>query len=71
MSIEIKTQENKKNKDTSQEILAITDENFIMNETYNKFNSIIYNNDELNKFKDNILSLLKERDKIYLDKLFK
>ena len=70
MSIEIKTQENKKNKDTSQEILAITDENFIMNETYNKFNSIIYNNDELNKFKDNILSLLKERDKIYLDKLF-
>ena len=70
MSIEIKTQENKKNKDTNQEILAITDENFIMNETYNKFNSIIYNNDELNKFKDNILSLLKERDKIYLDKLF-
>ena len=40
MSNEIKIQENKKNKDTNQELLAITDENFIMNETYNKFNSI-------------------------------
>ena len=70
MSNEIKIQENKKNKDANQELLAITDENFIMNETYNKFDSIIYNFDELNKFKDNILSLLKERDKIYLNKLF-
>lgn len=41
----------------------------IMRETYNKFNSITYSTEELNKFKDNILSLLKERDKIFLNKL--
>ena len=41
----------------------------IMRETYNKFNSITYSTAELNKFKDNILSLLKERDKFFLDKL--
>ena len=41
----------------------------IMQETYNKFNSITYSIGELNIFKDNILSLLKERDKIFLNKL--
>ena len=41
----------------------------IMRETYNKFNSITYSIGELNIFKDNILSLLKERDKIFLNKL--
>ena len=41
----------------------------IMQETYNKFNSITYSTEELNKFKDNILSLLKERDQIFLNKL--
>ena len=40
-----------------------------MQETYNKFNSMNYSTDELNIFKDNILSLLKERDKIFLNKL--
>ena len=66
MTTEIKKQENIK----IEEIQALPDENMnIIEETYKKFNSIIYNNEELNKFKDNILSLLKERDKIYLDKL--
>ena len=70
MSTEIKIPENKKKKDTNQKLLSLDDENFnLMNETYYKFNSLIYNNDELNKFKDNILTLLKERDKIYFDKL--
>ena len=41
----------------------------IINETYSKFKLITYNNEELNYFKDNILSLLKERDKIFLLKL--
>ena len=53
--------------------LLLTDEDSlnmnIMRETYNKFNSITYSTAELNKFKDNILSLLKERDKFFLDKL--
>ena len=53
--------------------LILTDEDSlnmnIMRETYNKFNSITYSTEELNKFKDNILSLLKERDKFFLDKL--
>ena len=53
--------------------LLLTDEDSlnmnIMRETYNKFNSITYSTEELNKFKDNILSLLKERDKFFLDKL--
>ena len=53
--------------------LILTDEDSlnmnIMRETYNKFNSITYSTAELNKFKDNILSLLKERDKFFLDKL--
>ena len=40
-----------------------------MRETYNKFNSVTYSTEELNTFKDNILSLLKERDKIFLNKL--
>ena len=68
MSTEIKQEENKNNNCLNQELIALSNENF-MNETYNKFNSIIYNSDELNKFKDNILSLLKERDKLYLEKL--
>ena len=42
----------------------------IMNETYNKFNLIKYTTEELNYFKDNLLTLLKERDKIYLNKLY-
>ncbi len=41
----------------------------LMKETYNKFNSVTYSTEELNTFKDNILSLLKERDKIFLNKL--
>jgi hypothetical protein len=41
----------------------------LMRETYNKFNSIKYSSEELNTFKDNVLSLLKERDKIFLNKL--
>ena len=41
----------------------------LMRETYNKFNSVTYSTEELNTFKDNILSLLKERDKIFLNKL--
>ena len=66
MSTKINQQENIKN----EEIKALPDENMnLMNEAYKKFNSIIYNNEELNKFKDNILSILKERDKIYLQKL--
>jgi hypothetical protein len=61
MSKEIIQIETKKADKIDQELIALSDENInIMNETYNKFNTIIYNNDELNKFKDNILSLLKE-----------
>ena len=41
----------------------------LMRETYNKFNLVTYSTEELNTFKDNILSLLKERDKIFLNKL--
>ena len=49
----------------------ISEENLnIMNETYNKFNLIKYTTEELNYFKDNLLTLLKERDKIYLNKLY-
>ena len=70
MSTEIIIPENKNIKEPIKEMVALTDENInIMNETYNKFNLIKYNIEELNTFKDNILSLLKERDKIYLDKL--
>ena len=69
MSIEIKLKENKNNNDISQQLISFNNENNIMLETYKKFNSIVYSNEELNQFKDNILSLLKERDKIYLDKL--
>ena len=60
-----------KNMKNNPEVAKISnDENIdIMDETYKKFNSIIYTNTELNKFKDSILSLLKERDKIYMDKL--
>ena len=42
----------------------------IMDEAYKKFNLITYSPEELNKFKDNILLLLKERDKLYLSKLY-
>ena len=57
-------------KNNPEEAKISNDENIdIMDETYKKFKSIIYTNTELNKFKDNILSLLKERDKIYMDKL--
>ena len=69
MSKEIKLLENKNSNDINQQLISLTNENNIMLETYKKFNSIIYNNEELNQFKDNILSLLKERDKIYLNKL--
>ena len=69
MSTEVNQQENK-NKELKTNIELISNENMdIMNESYKKFNSLKYNNEELNKFKDNILSILKERDKIYLDKL--
>ena len=37
-------------------------------EGYKKFESINYNNEDLNKFKDSILSLLNQRDRIYNDK---
>ena len=70
MSKEKKQKEMKNNIDEFQKIITGTDENInIFNETYKKFNLITYNIEELNKFKDNILSLLKERDKIYIDKL--
>ena len=70
MSTEVKQEENKNNNCINHELKQPSNDNLNeMKETYNIFNSIIYNNDELNKFKDNILSLLKERDKIYLDKL--
>ena len=71
MSKEIENKEIVNIKDTNNELKEDNDENMkIMNETYKKFNLITYNIEELNKFKDNILSILKERDKIYLDKLF-
>ena len=60
---------NKNSNDINQQLISLTNENNIILETYKKFNSIIYNSEELNQFKDNILSLLKERDKIYLNKL--
>ena len=70
MSKEKKQKEMKNNIDEFQKIITGTDENInIFNETYKKFNLITYNIEELNKFKDNSLSLLKERDKIYIDKL--
>ena len=69
MSSEENPQETK-NEELKTNIELIANENMdIMNETYKNFNSIKYNNEELNKFKDTILSILKERDKIYLDKL--
>ena len=69
MSTEVNPQETK-NKELITNIELIANENMdIMNESYKNFNSIKYNNEELNKFKDTILSILKERDKIYLDKL--
>jgi hypothetical protein len=49
--------------------LILKENSDLMQETYNKFNSMNYSTDELNIFKDNILSLLKERDKIFLSKL--
>ena len=69
MSKEIKLKDNKNSNDMNQQLISLTNDDNIMFETYKKFNSIIYNNEELNQFKDNILSLLKERDKIYLEKL--
>ena len=70
MSKEKKQKEMKNNINEFQKIINGTDENTnIFYETYKKFNLITYNIEELNKFKDNILSLLKERDKIYIDKL--
>ena len=49
--------------------LILKENSDLMQETYNKFNSMNYSTEELNIFKDNILSLLKERDKIFLNKL--
>ena len=73
MSIEKKEEEIKDIKDICNEKKEISDETIktmnIINETYKKFSLTTYNIEELNKFKDNILSLLKERDKIYIDKL--
>ena len=73
MSIDKKEQEikvitviNNEKKEISDETLQTMN---VINETYKKFSLITYNIEELNKFKDNILSLLKERDKIYIDKL--
>ena len=69
MSTEI-GKENKNIKNNPEKTKISNDENIdIMDETYKKFNSIIYTNTELNIFKDSILSLLKERDKKYMDKL--
>ena len=69
MSTEIKNLDDKDNNDKRTESILITEENInLMNESYKKFNSMIYSNEELNKFKDNILSLLKERDKLYIRK---
>jgi hypothetical protein len=73
MSIEKKEEEIKDIKDIGNEKKEVSDETIktvnIINETYKKFSLTTYNIEELNKFKDNILSLLKERDKIYIDKL--
>ena len=53
-----------------QEQLIAKENQDLMQDTYYKFNSIKYSTEELNIFKDNILSLLKERDKIFLNKLY-
>ena len=63
------TEQPNQNAINNQVQLILKENSDLMQETYNKFNSMNYSTDELNIFKDNILSLLKERDKIFLSKL--
>ena len=70
MSSQIAIKDQNKPNEIKNNELVLNEENLsLMKETYNKFNSVIYSTEELNNFKDNILSLLKERDKIILNKL--
>ena len=70
MSSDLQTQEQANLDKIPKPYQILTKENLnIMQETYNKFNSIMYSTEELNNFKDNVLSLLKERDKIFINKL--
>ena len=70
MSNEINEQQNKNVNEIETEKKLAQDENMnLVNEAYKKFDKIKYINEELNKFKDDVLLMLKERDKIYLDRL--
>ena len=70
MSNEINEQQNKNINEIETEKKLAQDENMnLVNEAYKKFDKIKYINEELNKFKDDVLLMLKERDKIYLDRL--
>lgn len=70
MSSELILKENPSPNEIPKPKQILTEENLnLMQETYNKFNSVTYSNEELNIFKDNVLSLLKERDKIFINKL--
>ena len=70
MSSELVLKENPSPNEIPKPKQILTEENLnLMQETYNKFNSVTYSTEELNIFKDNVLSLLKERDKIFINKL--
>ena len=69
MSNKIKQREIQINIDAQYHNTNFEDNTNIMNEAYKSFNLITYTPGELNKFKDNILSLLQERDKLYMSKL--
>ena len=70
MSSELILKENPSPNEIPKPKQILTEENLnLMQETYNKFNSVTYSTEELNIFKDNVLSLLKERDKIFINKL--
>jgi len=70
MSSELVLKENPSPNEIPKPKQILSEENLnLMQETYNKFNSVTYSTEELNIFKDNVLSLLKERDKIFINKL--
>ena len=70
MSNEINEQQNKNINEIETEKKLAQDENMnLVNEAYKKFDKIKYINEELNKFKDEILSFLKERDSYYHTKI--
>jgi len=70
MSSELVIKENPSQNEIPKPKQILTEENLnLIQETYNKFNSVTYSTEELNIFKDNVLSLLKERDKILINKL--